>query len=211
MTGRSWLALGFGTMLALGVGLIVESAPPPRAAKLVPLPDASAATPTPSGPSVAKVDGQQLSAGDMAPGTLFIPAIGVYTRVMDTPRRGNQLVVPASATSVVRWDESAPLQAAHGNTVLAGHVAFDGTEGIFGELGSLELGAQLFTTDSAGEPRRYILSARRTYAKSIGLPKSVWSTSTRRTITVVSCTGKVTKNGASWHWSDNLVLVFIPT
>lgn len=211
MTIRPWLVtLGCCAMLGLGVGLILESAPPPTT--LTPLPDTSVATPVPSGPSVATLTRGTFTPDDMSAGTLFIPSIEVYSDIVETSRRGAELVLPASAQQVVRWDESASLEARRGNTLLAGHVAYHGENGIFHQLGTIEVGARLYIRDTEGQLSSYVLSTRHTYAKDAGLPESVWTTSiTARTITVVSCAGKVSRNGSTWHWSDNLVLVFIPT
>lgn len=232
--------------LVAGVALVWTNRPVPAPEPPVyPSAPISVASPTPSGPTSAKVvvpdsigrrssptgsqspttttssapevpgstPGEQVEGfgpDDMAPSTLFIPAIGSYSPVDASGfDEDDQLVLDPDPTVLSRWSGSAPMVSEKGNTLLAGHVSYNGQRGTLYRLGSLTPGSIAYTRDDSGRVQRFILSSLVLHDKST-LPASVWDNSpSGRRLTVITCGGPVTQTSHGRHYRDNLVAIFV--
>ena len=121
---------------------------------------------------------------------------------------GGQLRIPESPRTVGWWVGSAPSGAAHGSTLLAGHV--DSSRqgaGTFARLHELPLGTRIMLTDVFGARHAYLVTARRSYPK-LALPADVFRTGGRPRLLLVTCGGPF--DHARGRYRDNLVVYALP-
>jgi sortase (surface protein transpeptidase) len=195
-------------LATVGFGMVLLAIPSTPDA---PLPTAPVVAPrgqVPSGPETAVIAGAEFTAADMAPGHLFIPAIGAYAPISDRGVRAGELSIPADAGKLARWGGSAALGADTGNTLIAGHVTNGSQRGALFSLAELEAGNLAYVTDETGGVHRFQLQSLTAVVKA-ALPDEVWDASGARRLTVVTCGGPVTETSRGLQYRDNVIAVFV--
>ncbi|MFK4298115.1 hypothetical protein ABH924_003276 [Arthrobacter sp. GAS37] len=158
------------------------------------------------------VKGDVAKPGISGPSTLAIPSIGVATKIEAKGLLpGKVLDMP---TSDAAWyDQSAPMDATEGSTVIAGHVNTDsGGKGPLGGLADLQKGAPVTITDAAGTVHVFKVVALETVPKDKLDPR--WFTrKDERQVVLITCGGQVVgynRYGLP-EFTHNTVAVAVPT
>ena len=206
--GRRLLPVLFGLLLAAaGVAMMVLGFSPAPEAPLPEAPISAVEGQMPTGPS----ETESFTAADMAPGHLFIPAIDAVAPISDSSVRRGELSLPEDAAKLSRWANSAELDAAAGNTLIAGHVTNGQQRGALFNLAALEAGNLAYLTDENGVVHEFQLESLTGVVKA-DLPVEVWDTDpvAPRRLTVVTCGGPVKETSRGLQYRDNVVAVFVP-
>lgn len=186
----------------LGAGLVALGWPEDR-----PEPVSSFTAPNahPQGPRATRSTGPH----DLAPGTLFIPALEIQAGLTPMGISDGALEIPPDP-AVVGWDEQTPpLGADEGSTFLAGHVEARGVDGALHDLPRIAPGSRVFTRDDAGELREWIVTALRTSRDKAMDPAYFAATGDRR-LTIVTCTGPVVEHAGRRTFRDSVIVTAVP-
>ncbi|MGI8682639.1 MAG: class F sortase [Mycobacteriales bacterium] len=144
------------------------------------------------------------------PVRLRIPRLGVDAAV--TPvgvLPGGDLDVPADPAVLGWWSGSARPGVADGSVVVDGHVdsARDGAGALF-RLRELRPGDAVEVGGDDGQVLRYVVTARRQYAKS-GLPAAeVFGPTPGPRLVLITCGGRF--DSGRRHYADNVVVYAVP-
>lgn len=95
-----------------------------------------------------------------------------------------------------------------GSSVLSAHVDYDGSPGAFIELGRLELGAEIFTVDTAGREHRFVVSERYQVAKDELDVDELFRRDGPPVLTLITCGGSFQER--TRHYRDNIVVRAVP-
>jgi len=142
----------------------------------------------------------------VAPTQVTLP--GVTARVVRAAVTRGALDVPEDVDEVGWWTGGAGVASRSGTIVLAGHVdsARQGL-GAFATLRNVPVGTHV-RISGGGRSRSFVVTGRRSYAKSTGLPSSVYAQDVGLRLVLITCTGAFdpVKRG----YEDNLVLYAAP-
>jgi hypothetical protein len=118
--------------------------------------------------------------------------------------RDGALNLPEDARSGAWWALGAPVGAARGTVLVAGHVDTrrEGL-GVFAALHALRPGTEIEVTGANRHTYRYVISARRTYPRQ-ALPRDLFSRAGPHRLALVTCTG--TYDRTTGGYDRNLVL-----
>ena len=145
-----------------------------------------------------------------APRKLRIPSIDVDAKIGAIGVEANgELEVPENVRNV-GWYRYGPAPGEPGATVIAGHV--DSREqgpGAFFDLRTLDVGARVTVTDSAGDEHRYDVVARRTYDKSVLPTDRLFSRAGPSQLVLITCGGNFDSSAGSYR--DNVVIYAQPS
>jgi sortase (surface protein transpeptidase) len=170
---------------------------PSTPARPAPIPTRLAATATASRPAPA------------APAALAIPAIQVRAPVVPIGATAGILDVPANPAQVGWWSASARVGAATGSVVIDGHVdsAATGPGALF-HLTDLSAGDRLVVTTTTGDRRSYVVTGRRVYPKTGGLPADLFTTDGPPRLVLITCGGPFDR--AAGSYLDNIIVFAAP-
>ncbi len=143
-----------------------------------------------------------------------VPAVHVDAAITAEPVVAGFLKVPSGRGTTGWAAASAPLEAAAGRTMVAGHVAVGGASGAFARLAQVHPGDAVYTWDGHGRLRGWRVSALRAYPKQ-ALPWNLWGTTGTRRLVLVTCGGPIGQvpgpRGRSYRgYRDNVVVTAIP-
>lgn len=118
--------------------------------------------------------------------------------------RDGALNLPEDARSGAWWALGAPVGAARGTVLVAGHVDTRRAGlGVFAALHALRPGTEIEVTGANRQAYRYVISARRTYPRQ-ALPRDLFSRAGPHRLALVTCTG--TYDRTTGGYDRNLVL-----
>lgn len=159
----------------------------------------------------ATVDGSTMTPEKMEPSTIFIPAIGAYSKVEETNEfdRRRSLRLPNDANILAHWTPSAGLGAADGNTLIAGHITYNNEKGALLNMGTMQAGDRAYTKDANGNVTEFVLVGLKLVVKK-DLPASIWQVDGDRKLTVVTCGGPAEHTSHGRQYRDNLIGTFLP-
>ena len=89
-----------------------------------------------------------------------------------------------------------------GTTVLAAHIAYNGTDGVFRHLADLPAGARVSVELTDGQVRRYEVTSVEQYDKR-ALPADVWATDGPERLVLITCGGRF--NPSLRSYESNIV------
>jgi sortase (surface protein transpeptidase) len=173
------------------------AAPSAPARPTPPTPTRRSATATPSRPTPA------------APTELAIPAIHVRATVVPIGATAGILDVPADPAHLGWWSASAPVGAASGSVVVDGHVdsAATGPGALF-HLTDLRAGDRLVLTTTTRDQHSYLVTGRRVYPKTNGLPADLFTTNGAPRLVLITCGGPFDRTAGSYL--DNIIVFAAP-
>jgi sortase (surface protein transpeptidase) len=111
-----------------------------------------------------------------------------------------------------RYVRAAPLGAARGSTVIAGHVNYaDGTPTPMSGLARIAIGAPVYLTDSGGAEHRYKVSGLETVPK-VGLSPAILDPNGPAQLVLITCdeNSPVALIGGIAQYANNTVATAIP-
>jgi Sortase domain len=134
---------------------------------------------------------------------------GVKARVVHADVSQGALELPENVDQVGWWVGGAGVTSTSGSIVVAGHVdsARQGL-GAFARLRTLPTGSRVRLSSASGAARTFVVAGRRSYAKSSGLPSSVFDQSVALRLVLITCTGRFDPVKRSYE--DNLVVYAVP-
>ena len=138
---------------------------------------------------------------------LRVPAIGVDQAV--TPvgvAADGQLDVPDNAASV-SWYRFGSGPTEPGSAVLAGHVDFDGRQGVFWRLDEVEVGLPIEVTSATGVDT-FVVTATRRYAKTDLPLDALFDREGPSQLVLITCGGSFDRAANSYR--DNIVVIAEP-
>jgi hypothetical protein len=169
----------------------------------------------PIGEAPVELDnGKSMTAADMAPDTLFIPALGVYMPVgadasfVKSVYRGFEtLKVPKNVKHGVWYAGGAPMYGGeNGVTLIASHASSKTGWGALRYLYKLTGGEMIYTKDAAGQLHSWQLTKMRVENHK-AFPQEYWSAEGDRVLVLTTCGGKVNKYGT---FAQNIFAVAVP-
>jgi hypothetical protein len=146
------------------------------------------------------------AAAPVAPTLVKLP--GVSARVVRAAVTRGALDVPEDVDEVGWWTGGAGVTSRSGTIVLAGHVdsARQGL-GAFAVLRKVPVGTHV-RLSGGGSSRSFVVTGRRSYAKSTGLPSSLYTQDVGLRLVLVTCTGAF--DPVKRSYADNLVVYAAP-
>ncbi|MCI4659740.1 class F sortase [Cryobacterium zhongshanensis] len=207
-------------VLVLAAGLLVWKAFTPESVD-APLPasqfenPASAPATGPTGTDPVALDGGgSMSTAQMAPDTLFIPALGTYMpieadkTVVASHYAGFETIkIPTDPTHGVRYAGGAPMFGGQtGTTLIVSHVSTRTAWGALRYLYRLQGGEMMYTKDAAGALQSWKLTQMRVEDHT-KFPQEYWSPDGVRQLVVTTCGGTV---GADHLFKQNIFAVAVP-
>ncbi|WP_422933406.1 class F sortase [Sinomonas sp. P47F7] len=155
--------------------------------------------------------------GRSAPGTaptsarIEIPDLGLRVPIVETTDKDGYLVLP-DAPQIAHYVRAAPLGAARGSTVLAGHVNFaDGALAPLEGLARIAVDAPVYLTASDGSTRRYRVIGLETYPKA-GLSPSIFDREGPARLVLITCdqNSPIVSVGGVVQYANNTVATAVP-
>ncbi len=219
-----WAAVAAVALLvsAAGVVILVVSAvgvgPPgrftadevgrPAAVQADAEPGAWAADPAPG----LSVDTRGSRPGVAVDGALRLDPLSVTAPVVPATVPGGVLTPPQDVSTVGIWTDGAPLHAASGTTVLAGHVNLAGHgAGALHDLHVVQPGELVHTVDHEGNVDAWRVTAVTERPKTSGVDESIWDgLAGPRRLVVVTCGGDLEYAGGRGDYQDNVYLYAEP-
>lgn len=201
---RVVLALLVGVVLVLGAALVVVGFRPTE--------DTSAIPPGPGGSAPS-------STGFVPPveplttaNTLSLDPVGVRAAIVNATVPNGVLTPPDDVRNVGIWIDGAPLDSATGTTLIVGHVNLIGQgNGALFELGSIQPGEVIRTSDATGTPTSWRVTMVATRPKDAGVEESVFAgPGGQRRLAVVTCGGELQFENGIGDYSDNVYLYADP-
>jgi uncharacterized repeat protein (TIGR01451 family) len=146
-----------------------------------------------------------------APSDLRLGGLGIHAPVQTVGLRGGQMMIPHQVHRVGWLRNSAGIGDLVGTSVIAGHVSdWHDRPGAFWKLPRAHRGDIVKVHDGSGTVHRYKVISKKTYLRSKPLPHSLFSTTGRARLILVSCTRKVRYPDGHFHYTRNLVVTAIP-
>lgn len=200
--GRRGLLVASLVVAGVGAGLVVLGWPDDRAE---PISTFTAPNAHPQGPRATT----SVAPHDLAPGTIFVPALEIHARLAPMGVSDGSLEIPPDP-GVVGWDEqTAPLEAAEGSTFLAGHVEAGGVDGALHDLARIPPGSRVYTRDETGALREWVVTSLQTSRNKTMEPAYFAATGERR-LTIVTCTGPVVERDGRRGFRDSVIVIAVP-
>ncbi|MDO9457835.1 class F sortase [Nocardioides sp.] len=181
--------------------IATDRAPGAVAAAATPDEPAAPSTPRPAPSPVRVADAAPVTAS--APNRLLVPSIGVDVDVMDLGLTGTgTLEVPPGAFPA-GWYVGSPTPGELGPAVLAGHVSWNGTPGVFERLAELEAGDRVSVVREDGRVADFTVTRTAQYPKDRFPTDAVYGDIDRAGLRLITCGGL---DAATSTYEDNVVV-----
>ena len=136
------------------------------------------------------------------------PSLGVESQVVPVglEPNGEMEVPPADQAG---WYFYGPRPGeADGTAVIAAHVDYGGQRGVFFDLRSLQVGAEIVVTDEAGAPQRFVVTERYQVDKDQLPIEQIFVADGPPGLTLITCGGDF--DGGARSYRDNIVVRAVP-
>lgn len=214
------VALAFFAFGAFLINLGMHQPPPPTpdvTEEVLALPNQTLEGPVKSkvvvNPETGELSKDEMTAQNMGPNKLFIPAIKVYTDIDNSGDFGkivNSSFVLPPPDRVTQWVDGAKVSSKRGNIVVSGHISMNNQRGALYDTANLKAGNIAFISDSKGKVNKFQLYTLNKIEKS-ALPDDIWSTTSSKSLYVITCGGELTRtSNGSWHYDSNTIARFVP-
>ncbi|MFK4299177.1 sortase (surface protein transpeptidase) [Arthrobacter sp. GAS37] len=147
----------------------------------------------------------------MGPLEIAIPSIDVHAHIVDIGLEpGSDAMVIPSSDKVGHYTPAAPIGAAKGSTLIAGHVNFaDWSPGALWNLSKAVKGAHAYITDASGKQFTYTITTARTLTRK-PLPADTYATDGPPQLTIVTCAGTPGPDGKVLNYDQNTIITATP-
>lgn len=194
------VAAAFLLLLSLVAGCATPSDPGPSQNDSMSSVSSAPAAVAPSG----EVAAESSSAPGSPPARLEIGAIGVDSDVMDLGLRPDgSMEVPAGGFPA-GWYTGSPVPGQLGPSILAGHVDWGGSPGVFYRLRELEQGDDVTVVSQDGNTVRFVVSAVEQYPKDAFPTDKVYGDIDHPGLRLITCGGQFDSDISSYD--DNIVV-----
>lgn len=174
-----------------------SSAPaaPPAPATVRPQPETETA---PAEPVVAA------ALPESRPAAVVIDALGVQEEVIDLGLADDATMEVPQGPDPVGWYDRSPTPGEPGPAVLAGHLTWNGTDGVFRHLDQLSQGDEIAVTREDGTVARFAVTQVEQYAKDAFPTARVYANTPGPELRLITCAGDLLPG--SGDYSDNVVV-----
>lgn len=159
------------------------------------------ATDTPVPPATAPPAGTE-----SIPAVLTIPALELNAPIDRTGLNPDHTVTPPDVNHPERaaWVDIGPQPGSIGRALIAGHINGGGHPGVFADLATIPIGADIVVTDQDGTDRRFIVQEVTQWPKT-GFPTGrVYGDTQQAELALITCGGEL--NTATHSYGDNIVV-----
>lgn len=144
--------------------------------------------------------------GALAPMQMAIPSIGIQASVVDVGLvPGTDAMVIPAPEKVGHYTLAAPIGAAAGSTLIAGHVNKGLEPGALWNLSKTRKGACVYITDSAGRQHTYKVVSARTIIRQ-PLPADTYALDGNPQLVIVTCAGTPGPDGNVLNYNQNTIV-----
>ncbi len=152
-------------------------------------------------------DGSRLPSPTAAPVQLRIPSLDVGGAVIPAGVEADgSLEIPGPTE--VGWYQFGPAPGAAGSTVLAAHIGYDGIDGVFRHLSSIELGATVDVVMGDETDVSYTVTEVTVYAKTELPVANLFDEAGPERLVLITCGGQFSPSLR--HYDSNIVVIATP-
>ncbi|MGW4287606.1 class F sortase [Streptomyces sp. NPDC004673] len=204
LTAASVLLLVVAGVL-LGTGFArQEPAPPGRPDTVAGPPPATDATPAPSATPGTDGATPEPTMPASPPTRLTIASLDVSTSLERLGLDDHGVLGTPRDPDKAGWYERGVAPGARGPAVIAGHVTWNGREGVFFDLARLRPGRRIDVTRADGTTAAFIVTRTAQYPKDHFPSLEVYGNTDHAELRLITCGGDYTD--ADHHYSDNVVV-----
>jgi LPXTG-site transpeptidase (sortase) family protein len=133
-----------------------------------------------------------------------IPALGVSQQTIDLGLAADGTMQVPSGPTPVGWFAESPTPGEIGPAVLAGHLTWNGADGVFRHLQALKLGDEIVVTRADGSRPRFVVTEVAQYSKDAFPTARVYANTPGPQLRLITCAGDYSPD--SHNYSDNVVV-----
>ena len=138
------------------------------------------------------------------PVRLYIPAIGVRTRLIRLGLTASGALQVPGSTAVAGWYTGSPRPGEPGGAVIAGHIDSISGPGVFYRLRQLHPGERVFVRQASGRLAVFRVSSVRSYLKTRFPTSAVYGPTPNAQLRLITCGG--TFDAATGHYLSNTIV-----
>ena len=163
-------------------------------------------TTMPAAPSVSPSPAPTAPAGlpSSRPVHVDIPALGVSEQTVDLGLEPDGTMQVPTGPAPVGWFAESPTPGEIGPAVLAGHLSWNGVDGVFRHLQTLKPGDEIVVTRADGSRPRFVVTEVAQYSKNAFPTARVYANTPGPQLRLITCAGDY--NPGSHNYSDNVVV-----
>jgi Sortase domain len=133
-----------------------------------------------------------------------IPALGVAQQTIELGLGADGTMEVPSGPEPVGWFAESPTPGEIGPAVLAGHLTWNGADGVFRKLGTLDPGDEIVVTRADGSRPRFLVTEVAQYPKDQFPTARVYANTPGPQLRLITCAGDYSPGSHSY--SDNIVV-----
>ncbi len=137
------------------------------------------------------------------PSRLVVPAIDVDVDVMDLGLSDTGVLEVPQGAFPVGWYTGSPTPGELGPAIVAGHVSWNGSPGVFERLSELSVGDRVSVLRNNGSTADFAVTRTRTYAKDTFPTDTVYGDINHAGLRLITCGGLDADTGS---YKDNVVV-----
>lgn len=138
------------------------------------------------------------------PLTLAVPSVGIDAPVIAVGLTNDGAMDVPKRPTDVGWFEYSPRPGLAGNSILAGHLDWQGAPGAFATLSSVKNGESVVVRESDGSERGFAVEWKREVAAEAPPPKQVFEPIISPGLTLITCGGRY--NPATRRYDTRIVV-----
>ncbi len=138
------------------------------------------------------------------PVRLYIPAIGVRTRLVRLGLTASGALQVPGTTAVAGWYTGSPRPGEPGGAVIAGHIDSISGPGVFYRLQQMHPGERVFVRQASGRLAVFRVSSVRSYLKTSFPTSAVYGPTPNAQLRLITCGG--TFDAATGHYLSNTIV-----
>ncbi|SDU76912.1 LPXTG-site transpeptidase (sortase) family protein [Jiangella alkaliphila] len=138
------------------------------------------------------------------PAVVEIESLGVRREVIDLGLTGDGSMEVPQGPDPIGWYDQSPTPGESGPSVLAGHLTWNGTDGVFRHLDQLAEGDEVVVTREDGTVARFAVTHVDQYAKDAFPTARVYANTPGPELRLITCAGDLEPE--SGDYSDNVVV-----
>lgn len=176
---------------------------PAATAPAAPPPSAAPATPSPEEPEEPEEPAAAAPLPASAPTRVEIDALGVRQEIVGLGLADDGTMEVPTGPDPVGWYEPGPTPGEAGPAVLAGHLTWNGADGVFRHLDGLVPGDEIRVTRADGSTALFAVTGVERYAKDAFPTARVYANTPGPELRLITCAGDL--DTASGDYTDNVV------
>ncbi|MFK4637156.1 sortase (surface protein transpeptidase) [Paenarthrobacter histidinolovorans] len=146
----------------------------------------------------------------MRPMEVAIPSLEIHAGLIEVGLEPgtNKMEIP-SPEKIGYYTPAAPIGAATGSTLLAGHVNNGLSPGALWNLAKAQKGAHVYITNSTGQQFTYKITTARTIQRQ-PLPEDTYTLDGTPQLVIITCAGEPAPDGKVLNYTQNTIITAVP-